>query len=143
MTEKTEGTALRADWDYEPGNPNGTPDRTTECSFLLRPDSFGGIGIFAAHDIMKGVKLRLYDESASHIVSVIAARDSVPGEFIRYCMDNGDGTVSRPANFSRMDLVWFLNHSPTPNAIHDADYAYFAARDITAGDEITIDYDLL
>jgi len=48
--------------------------------------------------------------------------------------------VYMPANFGAMAVGWYLNHSDSPNAHHDAGYKYFASRDIAAGEEITINY---
>ena len=39
----------------------------------------------------------------------------------------------------RSIVGWYLNHSFTPNAYQEQ-YQYFAARDIEAGEEITINY---
>ena len=40
-----------------------------------------------------------------------------------------------------MYVAWFLNHSNTPNARHqDSDNMYYALKDISTGEEITIDY---
>ncbi|MFW0837647.1 MAG: SET domain-containing protein-lysine N-methyltransferase [Candidatus Komeilibacteria bacterium] len=42
-----------------------------------------------------------------------------------------------------MHLGWYLNHSKTPTAYPDDDYKWYTVRDIKAGEEITIDYNLL
>jgi SET domain-containing protein len=40
-----------------------------------------------------------------------------------------------------MSVGWYLNDSSSPNLAHDAEYNYFAARDIRAGEELLIRYD--
>jgi uncharacterized protein len=143
--EQAQESAPPADhWPPANGNPSGAADATDEFSFLLRP-SATGVGVFAAHAIRGGTRLRLYDESPGAEVSRRVRAEEVPGEFIKYCVpDRSDpGWVSRPADFGRMDIVFFLNHSDAPNAACRADDTYVALRDIAAGEEITIDYDTL
>ncbi len=129
-----------SEWPENTGHPAGVSHKTDEYSFILRPDSYGGIGVFATHDIKAGVLLHLYDESNGYVVHKTVTEDTVPGEFIKFCTDEGNGMVTRPANFSRVDIVWYLNHSDKPNAGHMGDYHYRALRPIAAGEEIVIDY---
>ena len=129
-------------WPAANGNPNGLADKTNEFSFLLRADGYGGVGVYAAHSIKRGTTLYLYDESKGP-VSFKVRGETIPGEFLKYCIDEGDGWVTRPADFSRLDTIWFLNHSDNPNAGHDENYVYAALRDIAAGEEILIDYETI
>lgn len=110
---------------------------TGETSFMLRPCAYG-VGVFAVHAIAKGAHLRLCSDDREEISRKVP-RDSVAEPFLKYCLDQGDGTVIRPDDFGRMHLVWFLNHAETPNAAH-RNYVYYALRDIEAGEEILIDY---
>ena len=126
-----------AAWPAVVGNPQGSPDRTDEFSFLLRPSPHG-IGVFAAHDIRAGTYLRL-DKDPDAEISRKVRRDEVPGEFIKYCIELDAEHVLRPDDFGHLEVVWFLNHSAEPNAAH-RDYRYYALHDIRAGEEITIDY---
>ena len=128
---------LEAPWPAPVGNPGGSPDRTDEFSFLLRPCEHG-IGVFAAHDIRAGTYLRL-DKDPEAEISRVVRRAEVPGEFIKYCIEVDEEHVIRPNDFGHLEVVWFLNHAPEPNAAH-RDYRYYALRDIHAGEEITIDY---
>ncbi len=137
-------TAKKEDiWPRQEGNPEGSADRTDEYSFLLRPAASVGVGVFSAHFIRAGTVLRLYADDPGRPVSRVVPRDSVPGEFIKYCIDEGNGTVTRPADFGKMDFVWFLNHSKTPNVVYDENYVYRALEDIAPDEELTIDYDAL
>jgi hypothetical protein len=61
--------------------------------------------------------------------------------FHQYCVDRGE-TLRCPKDFGRMEIGWHLNHSKTPSA-HHVNYNYYASRDIMAGEEITINYNLL
>jgi len=42
-------------------------------------------------------------------------------------------------DFARMSIGWYLNHSDSPNAYY-ANSSYYAARNIKAGEEVTVDY---
>jgi SET domain-containing protein len=111
--------------------------KTTEYSFILRPSTIHGIGVFCTHDIKKGTPLRLFvPEEKDRVLPAIEHP-----AFEQYCFDTPRGTHG-PADFGRMSVGWFLNHSHAPNAFHK-NYVYFAARDIKAEEEITIDYDSL
>ena len=50
-----------------------------------------------------------------------------------------------PPDFGYMPVGWYLNHSSTPNAMRDLKESetygrWLAARDISEGEEITINY---
>ena len=113
-------------------------DKTNEFSFILKP-SRHGVGVFATHDIKKGTYLRLFgDEENTGDVSIVRQKADVPEFFRTYCVDRGN-EMRCPADFGCMEMGWYLNHSKTPNAFHK-DYEFYAARDISAGEEITVDY---
>lgn len=116
-------------------------NKTNEFSFVLKPTEHG-VGVFAVHDIGKGTYLRLFgDEEETGDVSVVRKKEDVPELFREYCVDRGD-TMRCPADFGCMELGWFLNHSKAPNAFHK-NYEFYALRDISVGEEITIDYNAL
>ena len=116
-------------------------DTTNEFSFILK-SSEHGIGVFAVHEIKKGTSLRLFgDEKRLENRVIVRSKKDVPELFREYCMDRGDSLLC-PPDFGHMQLGWHLNHSKTPNATH-RDYHWYAARDIRAGEEITIDYNSL
>lgn len=127
-------------WPASVGHPRGQRDCTDEFSFLLRGCAYG-VGVFAAHAIQHGAHLRLH-RGLEFDPPRKVRRDEVPGEFIKYCLDLDDDFVLRPNDFGHMEVVWFLNHSSTPNAAHDA-FRFYAVRDIAAGEEVTIDYGTL
>jgi SET domain-containing protein len=116
---------------------------TNEFSFMLKPGEHG-IGVFALHDIDKGVELRLFGDTDP--VRVLNKKD-IPEELRHLCADRGD-TMICPTDFGHIPLGWYLNHSSTPNTEHNGSIGpryphWFAMRDIKAGEEITIDYNTL
>jgi SET domain-containing protein len=117
-------------------------DATNEFSFILKPAEHG-IGVFAAHDIAKGVHLAMFgEEERLDARSLVRRTMGVPEPFRGYCMDWGTELVC-PKDFSCMPIGWYLNHSKAPNAERDKGYRWYASRDIRSGEEITIDYNSL
>jgi SET domain-containing protein len=119
---------------------------TNEFSFVLKPSKFG-VGVFAAHNIIKGTYLRLFGNEKmdgeiklENQVRVFNYSD-VPEIFKNYCVSRGD-KLACPQDFGCMPVGWYLNHSDNPNAFHK-DYHYYALRDINEGEEIMIDYNVL
>jgi uncharacterized protein len=117
---------------------------TNEISFILRPSSHEGVGVFCTHRILKGSGLRLFPGPDKRIVP----HEDLNGNrrlkiFCRYYGLEDSQGCHVPNDFGRMEIGGYLNHSGTPNAYHDENYHYFARRDIMAGEEITIDYDTL
>jgi SET domain-containing protein len=113
-------------------------DLTTEFSFILKPSSHG-VGVFAVHGIRAGTYLRLFGDSQKTVS--LRNADDVPELFREFCVDLG-GALCSPSDFGCMAIGWYLNHSTTPNA-QQTNYVYFASRDISTGEEITIDYSTL
>jgi hypothetical protein len=117
-------------------------NETNEFSFLLRPSDHG-VGVFAVHDIAKGVHLRLFgDKETIDLRSIERTKGSVPEVFRDFCMDRGDKLVC-PQDFGHMHVGWYLNHSKDSNTYRDTDYKWYSAREIKAGEEIFIDYNSL
>jgi len=118
----------------------------SETSFILRPSSIGGIGVFATHDIPAGTLLC----RTSHNKRTLKIKD-VPFEFLKYCVYINDEECICPERFDRMEIGWFINHSATPNIASNTSttmtsngpiraYSFYALTDIKAGNEIVIDY---
>ena len=106
-------------------------EKTTEYSFMLKPSQIEGVGVFAVHGIAKGTSLCIFRDAGARV-------RTVPADFKKYCLNLKNGLLA-PSDFGQMAVGWYLNHSFTPNAYQDQ-YQYFAARDIEAGEEITINY---
>lgn len=117
-------------------------NKTSEFSFILKPSEHG-VGVFTTEDIAQGTHLRLFgDGETIELRSLIRNKKDVPELFRGYCIDRGDELVC-PKDFSHMHVGWYLNHSESPNTYPDADYKWYAKRDIKAEEELTIDYNTL
>ena len=109
--------------------------KTDEFSFLLKPSTIEGVGVFAAHNIKQGTRLRLFWAKEMRVLKKVAP------QFRRYGIKTGN-LHHYPQNFGRMSIGCYLNHSTQPNAFHK-DYIYYASRAIKKGEEILIDYGTL
>ena len=112
---------------------------TDEFSFMLKPAEYG-IGVFAVHTIANGTKLRLFGEEG------VAGdrkrmKSEVPEAHWVHCLIMDDHLMT-PRDYGRMEVGWYMNHSSSPNAVHQGEH-FYAARDIQAGEEILIDYNTL
>jgi uncharacterized protein len=112
--------------------------KTTEFSFVLKPSTLGGIGVYAAHDIPEGMHLFHGNFSSRKMKT-----KEVPSEFLKYCIFVNDEECICPERFDRMEVGWYLNHSHNPNIAKRPEIGVIALRDIKAGEEILIDYNQL
>jgi SET domain-containing protein len=113
---------------------------TDEFSFVLKPSSIAGVGVFATHGITKGTRLRLFYGKNRMIPIAATKNNPVLKKFTDFFGVEENGAICVAENFSHMSVGWYLNHSDKYNAIHDEQYRYFADRNIKAGEEITINY---
>ena len=107
-------------------------------TFILKPSSIEGIGVFALSHIPKGTLLDLFDDTDYRLISRPESESFPKSVLETYCVEDGDG-YHCPADFHRMSVGWYLNHSEQPNAGGKREN-YYALRDIRKGEEITIDY---
>lgn len=116
------------------------PRETDELSFVLKPSKIAGVGVFITHPVKQGTYLALFYEDTVRRVpySEMEKNPQLKAFCLVYGIERRE-YVCVPHNFTYMELGWFLNHSTTPNAVHDG--KWIAARDIEAGEEITIDYE--
>ncbi|MBX9830455.1 SET domain-containing protein [Candidatus Babeliales bacterium] len=125
----------------------------SEFSFMLKPSSLGGVGVFAVHDIPAGTLL--FNKNFELRTMKIA---DVPEALRRYCIYTSDTECLCPERFDRMEIGWYINHSDTPNIAKKIDdqnpdlpasvdsikaRTVYAIKDIKSGDEILIDYNYL
>jgi SET domain-containing protein len=114
---------------------------------MLKPSSIEGVGVFAVKDIPKGCRemfskptspdewislsIQEVEELPIHVRAIVG----------NYCLFDDKNYFIPRQGFKSIDLSLFLNHSDTPNlqSIHDGDY-FEALRDISAGEELLIDY---
>ncbi len=123
-------------------------DLTNEFSFVLRPSKHG-VGVFSLNDIQGGTHLRLFgDDKVFEHRSRVLKKSEVPESLRDYCMSRGEELIC-PPDFGAMPIGWYLNHSNEPNAAKGPNdnpnrkYQWYATRDISAGEEIFIDYNVL
>lgn len=116
-----------------------TPRETDELSFVLRPSGIAGVGVFITHPVTKGTYLAVFisDDVRRIAYSELEKDPQLKAFCLVYGIERAEYCCV-PTSFTQMEMGWFLNHSATPNAIRDGGWR--AARDIAAGEEITIDY---
>jgi uncharacterized protein len=112
--------------------------------FELKPSLIHGIGVFATANIPKRILLPLFEDNDHRFIPKDKVKNlGISLKQIRiHSIEYPEG-FSAPKNFNRMSVGWYLNHSDTPNAFHDAKYHYYSLRPIKKGEEITIDYNSL
>jgi SET domain-containing protein len=101
-----------------------------------------GIGVFSTTYIKAGDKLiTLFDESGVRWVPVEEFdKLNISAELKENFSIKFDEGYSMPADFNRICVGWYLNHSVNPNLHFNEEYEYFASRDIHPGEELFIDY---
>ncbi|GAB6058605.1 CapA family protein [Desulfonatronum parangueonense] len=115
---------------------------TNDFSFRLQPSPIpnAGIGVFALHDIEPNTFLALKPRATP--VGMTTRKEKIPEGLRMYCIEKKHGLLRCPRKFSQMHLVWFLNHSDSPNAVKRKD-GYYSNTKIHTGEEILIDYSVL
>ena len=99
--------------------------------------------MFATADIPRGTALRelFGDDDVRRLTWEEFAAWDVPHEVKENFVTRYETECFVPRDFNRMSVGWYLNDSEEPNLAHDADYNYFALRDVAAGEELLIRYD--
>ena len=109
----------------------------------LMPSPIAGVGVFTTEPVLAGGHVRLWGDGDYRFLTF--AQAEADPEFRAggdtWCVTDADG-YHCPADFHRMSIGWYMNHSDTPNVAWRTkpDYEYFATRDIAAGEEILCDY---
>ncbi|MBC7949345.1 MAG: SET domain-containing protein [Chitinophagaceae bacterium] len=115
---------------------------------MLKPSLVHGIGVFAIRDIPKGCK-NIFSRGHGKWVPVsINDVEKLPmssRELIEtYCLFDEDNYFIPDYGFKVVDMVNYLNHSGNPNIISINEGEDFEAlKDIPAGAELLINYDLI
>ncbi|WGR72846.1 MULTISPECIES: SET domain-containing protein [unclassified Bradyrhizobium] len=109
---------------------------------ILKPDQFGGIGLFAATLLPKGALIWVHNplvdiavtpeqyESLPRTFQALLDKHAYPRD-----LDVDDGVLEYNADNAR-----FMNHSSQPNTYQDDHCRIFTARDVQPGEELTCDY---
>jgi SET domain-containing protein len=113
----------------------------------LAPSEIHGVGVFALVDIPTRTR-DLFSPPRQWVPVPIPAVEALPPHALelvqRYCLHDDENYFLPPHGFRVYDLVVFLNHSSDPNlrSVDGGDY-FETTRRVTAGEELTIDYETL
>ena len=106
-----------------------------------------GVGVFAIRPIPKGVNPMREQRAADfQTIPVFEIRDEadVPEglkQLVKDMCPEHDGAYDIPPfSLNEIGVSYYLNHSKTPNMTED-DGNFVTARDIEAGEELTVDYE--
>jgi len=111
----------------------------------LRPSPIHGVGVFAIRDIPKGKNIFKDDHSEMIWVDgkdVLKKDGEIRRLYDDFCVLNGE-KYGCPDGFNNLTTAWYINEPPNgqePNVVCGDDYDFFAARDIRAGEELTVKY---
>ena len=100
-----------------------------------------GVGVFAIKKISKGVKL--FSDENEEVCWVPESALPKAGTLRRLYDDFAiikDGRYGSPTSFNRLTPAWFMNESKKPNTRCDENYDFYTIRQISAGEELTVDY---
>src|SRR5258708_39792379 len=106
----------------------------------LRPSAIHGVGVFAIRQIKKGTQL--FDAEEEIVWIDQKEIEKLPKEIQKLYKDFAiirHGKYGCPVDFNKLTMAWYLNDSDNPNVIVDEDYNMIAARNISDGEELTID----
>lgn len=98
-----------------------------------------GVGCFAMSDIPSGSQLTTDTPNNNRRLR----EEDIPDVYLKYCPLLESGLYLAPANFCVMSVFWYINHARQPNTDMES-WRLYAARDLEAGEEVTMYYpDLL
>jgi SET domain-containing protein len=100
-----------------------------------------GVGVIAIVPIAKGTDLFPTDHDELTWVDETDLPDApaLRRFYDDFCIRKGSA-YGCPRSFNELTAAWYLNHSDSPNVKCDANYRFFALRDIKEGEELTVDY---
>ncbi|MBL0357589.1 MAG: SET domain-containing protein [Chitinophagaceae bacterium] len=117
----------------------------TNTWVMIKPSGIHGIGVFAVRDIPAGCKEMFSKEMGEWTTVPRTEIEALPQHakdiVENYCLYDEMNYFLPAKGFKAIDLSLFLNHADIPNIISVKDGEYFKAiRDITAGEELFVDY---
>jgi hypothetical protein len=108
----------------------------------IKPSPIHGVGVFAIKDVAAGTYLFKRDDAPIFWVDGKKIEE-LTGEVRRlyddFCIIKGS-MYGCPRNFNQLTMSWYLNESKEPNVGCDEDYDFYSLRDISKGEELTVDY---
>jgi hypothetical protein len=111
----------------------------------LRPSQIHGVGVFAIRDIPKGVNI--FSDDKSEMIWIDKEMIQTKSGEVRRLYDDfcvlGNNKYGCPQGFNNLTIGWYINQpldGHEPNVVCDDEYDFFAARNIRAGEELTVDY---
>lgn len=116
-----------------------------EIYVMLKPSAVHGIGVFAIRDIPKGCQTIFSRHQNDWIKLPISDVEQLPDHsrdlVETYCLYDEENYYVPAYGFKIMDMVNYLNHSPSPNvrSVNDGEI-FEALRDIAAGEELFVNY---
>jgi hypothetical protein len=126
-------------------NPQRAPHEGVCTRLMPSKIHKDGIGVFAIKYIPKGTEIFAGDDS--ELVWLESRElDGLPTNIRQlyddFCVIKDKGRhYGCPKNFNCMTVGWYLNHSKNPNVESDDQFNFLAKRDISEGEELTVDYD--
>ena|SRR5258708_4221795 len=107
--------------------------------FFIAPSPVQGVGVFSWFELEEGQPVFPNDAVDDCVlIAEMPAGEPLRTMVNRYGVETREG-IWIPSDFNQMGVWWFINHADDPN-IEYAGNDILAARDIEAGEELTIDY---
>ena len=111
----------------------------------LRPSQIHEVGVFAIRNIPKGINI--FSDDKSEIIwidkeMIQSKSGEVRGLYDDFCVFNNN-KYGCPNGFNNLTIGWYINQpleGQEPNVVCNNEYDFFAAKDICAGEELTVDY---
>lgn len=105
-----------------------------------------GVGVFALRDIAQGTQplktMVSRKEKKFSRAELKEIPSSVRKHMADFCLIESGRVFVPEIGLNAVNISVYLNHSKTPNLFFNKQEALEALRDITRGEELTIDYDL-
>ncbi len=114
--------------------------RLQQPQFFLAASGIQGVGVYTWAPWRAGDIVFPDDKATEDCVLIAEAPTEEPLKTLvnRYGVETKEG-IWIPSDFNRMGAWWYMNHAGDPNLKYVGD-DITAARDIAAGEELTIDY---